>query len=452
MNKVLSQLKSKKTVVVGLGNTGVSCAHFLSSMGCEFVMMDSRDAPENLSVVKNDFPNTEIRLGEFGFDAFNGFDVLILSPGIDPRKEAIQHAVENGASLIGDIELFALSVDKPIVAITGSNGKSTVTELVGAMARASGLTVAVGGNLGIPALDLINIDIDLYVLELSSFQLETVHSLTAHAAAVLNISEDHMDRYDSIQDYIKTKAKVYNGCLGAVVNLDDAAVSSMATTLGMQRAFTIESQPTQNQYGLRQEGNVTWLAYADQNIISVKELKIFGKHNYANALAALALGELAGLPATAMVKALRAFIGLPHRMEWVAEHNDVTYINDSKATNVGATAAAVQSLDTPIILIAGGVGKGQDFTPLNESLRQNTKHVVLLGRDADLISNVITSVTGITHVTNMKEAVTSATQLADQGDVVLLSPACASFDMYTGFDARGKDFCSNVKALFQEAV
>jgi UDP-N-acetylmuramoylalanine--D-glutamate ligase len=319
------------------------------------------------------------------------------------------------------------------------------------MAKHAGINTAVGGNLGEPALDLIDPAIELYVLELSSFQLETVSSLHAKAAVVLNISEDHMDRYDSMSDYANAKARIYDDAQGAVVNLDDPAVTAMCLS-SEAKAFTVSAKPKEGQYGLLEREGKTFLAKGNEALLCVNELNIHGRHNYANALAALALGEEAGLALPDMLSALKTFKGLSHRMEWVAEQNGIQFVNDSKATNVGATAAAVMSVDADVILIAGGIGKEQNFAPLRSALEDQAKAVVLFGKDAPLIGNALSTVCDVHYVESMAQAVKTASGLATSGDMVLLSPACASFDMYKGFEARGEDFRGCVEQLLKEAV
>ena len=443
MNNAATQTKA---LILGLGKTGLSCARFLEEQGIAFDFADTRDQPVLLASAKQQFPNADMLLGPFSEALLEGVKMLVLSPGVDPRQTMIRSAYARGLDVVGDIELFARGVHQPVVAITGSNGKSTVTELLGEMAKAAGINVAIGGNLGTPALDLLKSSAQLYVLELSSFQLETVHSLEASAAVVLNVSEDHLDRYDSFAEYTAMKSRVYNNAKASLVNLDDALVASMPVH-GEIKAFSVVREPSAGQYGLRLRGAEQWLVHGSEYLLPVSKLKIQGRHNYANALAALALGDAIELPRTAMLSALSDFAGLEHRTQWVAEQGSVTYINDSKATNVGATAAAVLGMDQQQVLIAGGVGKDQDFTPLHKVLEGRARHAVLIGRDADKLEQAIGSACSTSIAVDMQDAVDQAQAKALAGDVVLLSPACASFDMYSGFEARGADFMACVHSL-----
>lgn len=441
-------LSHKRVLVVGLGKTGFSCARFLCEHGLEVAVTDSREHPPALNDLQQAYPDIAVFVGGFNPEAFKRATCLIVSPGISLREPLIAEARVRGAEIVGDIELFARNVNAPVVAITGSNGKSTVTSLVGEMAEKANLDVRVGGNIGIPALELLHAPIpDLYVLELSSFQLETTESLDAKAAAILNISEDHMDRYDDLSDYAAAKAKIFFGSGTLVVNLDDARVMATVKLMRQGRSltgFTLE-QPAEKQFGLRLKDNDEWLCFADEYLVAVNDLKIKGRHNIANALAALALGKEANLPFDAMIKALKNFPGLPHRSQWVAEKNNINWYNDSKATNVGAALAAISGISANrIILIAGGQAKGQSFSPLQDVVRDKVSHLLLLGEDAEFIKNELENTTEISFVKDLVEAVNKANLIANPGDVVLLSPACASFDMFSGYEQRGEKFIEAV--------
>ena len=441
-------LSHKRVLVVGLGKTGFSCARFLCEHGLEVAVTDSREHPPALNDLQQAYPDIAVFVGGFNPEAFKRATCLIVSPGISLREPLIAEARVRGAEIVGDIELFARNVNAPVVAITGSNGKSTVTSLVGEMAEKANLDVRVGGNIGIPALELLHTPIpDLYVLELSSFQLETTESLDAKAAAILNISEDHMDRYDDLSDYAAAKAKIFFGSGTLVVNLDDARVMATVKLMRQGRSltgFTLE-QPAEKQFGLRLKDNDEWLCFADEYLVAVNDLKIKGRHNIANALAALALGKEANLPFDAMIKALKNFPGLPHRSQWVAEKNNINWYNDSKATNVGAALAAISGISANrIILIAGGQAKGQSFSPLQDVVRDKVSHLLLLGEDAEFIKNELENTTEISFVKDLVEAVKKANLIANPGDVVLLSPACASFDMFSGYEQRGEKFIEAV--------
>lgn len=449
----MGNLSKKRVLIVGLGKTGFSCARYLSKRGIEVAVTDSREHPPALDELQESYPDIAVFVGGFSPEAFQRATCLIVSPGISIREPLIAEARVRGVEIIGDIELFARNANAPVIAITGSNGKSTVTALVGEMAKAANLDVRVGGNIGIPALDLLHEPRpDLYVLELSSFQLETTDSLDARAAAILNISEDHMDRYHDLTDYTAAKAKVYHGTGALIVNFDDARVMATVNLVRHGRSLTgfTASKPKKHQFGVQVKNAEDWLCYEDEFLLPASELKIKGKHNVVNALAALALGKEAGISFDAMLKALREFPGLPHRSQWIAEKNNIAWYNDSKATNVGAAIAAISGIPAnKLILIAGGQSKGQDFTPLKEVVSQRVRHLILLGQDAEIINTALKDCTKISFVADMSEAVNKAEQLASSGDAVLLSPACASFDMFTGYEQRGEIFVKLVKEILQ---
>ncbi len=436
-----------RTLIVGLGKTGLSCARFLAARGIGFAVTDSRAEPPGLAALRAEFPDAPLYLGGFAEAAFAQAEQLVVSPGVSLREPLIAAAMARGVEAIGDIELFARHARAPVIAITGANGKSTVTTLVGLMAEAAGRDVRVGGNIGTPALELIQgREPDLYVLELSSFQLETTHSLNAAAAVVLNVMPDHMDRYPGVEDYAAAKRRVYRGDGVMVLNADDPLVRAMAEPDRKQVFFSL-GEPAPGHYGLRETAHGVWLARGDGCLLIVSELRIAGRHNAANALAALALGEAVGLPMTAMLRALREFEGLPHRTQWVAERDGIRWYDDSKGTNVGATLAALQGMTGKVVLLAGGDGKGADFTPLRAACAQKARAVVLIGRDAPLIEAALGGVVPVVRATDMDDAVAQARALARPGDSVLLSPACASFDMFTGYEHRGRVFTEAVRRL-----
>lgn len=441
----------QRVLVVGLGDTGLSCVRFLHARGVELAVTDSRLTPPGLKTLQEDFPDVGVFVGGFDPQAIARADVLLLSPGVSLKTPEIASALLQAKTIIGDIEVFARCVDKPVVAITGSNGKSTVTALVGEMAQIARLQVFVGGNIGTPALQLVdhNEEAQLYVLELSSFQLETTASLNAAASVILNVSEDHMDRYVSLAEYAQAKARIYQGSGTIVINQDDAYVESLASELGDKRkvlSFTLSKPTDDNCFGIVQKDNQAFLARGQQILLPINEIRIKGQHNVANALAALALGSAVGLPMPAMLEALRTFPGLPHRTQWVAEHNGVLWFNDSKATNVGAALAAISGLQAnTLFVILGGQGKGQDFSPLREVLAARNAHALLLGEDAERIAQALGNDVQQTRVKDMAEAVQTAQRLSQAGDVVLLSPACASFDMFKGYAHRGEVFMQLVK-------
>jgi UDP-N-acetylmuramoylalanine--D-glutamate ligase len=432
-------------VIVGLGKTGLSCARYLAARGESFAVTDSRDMPPGFDELRRAFPQIPVFLGGFDAVVLARAQRLIVSPGVALAEPAIAAAVRDGAEAVGDIELFAREAHAPVVAVTGANGKSTVTTLVGEMLRDAEFAVRVGGNLGTPALDLLVAEApDFYVLELSSFQLETTRSLNAAAAAVLNISPDHMDRYHDVRDYAAAKQRVYRGDGIMVINRDDPVVAAMPEAGRKVVRFGL-SAPGQGDFGVRQRDGEACLAKGAESLMAAAELRIKGSHNIANALAALALGDAVGIPMAGMLATLRRFPGLPHRTQWVASRNGVSWYNDSKGTNVGATLAALQGMPGKVVLIAGGLGKGQDFTPLKAAVAAKARGVVLLGQDAALIERAVAGAVPVVRVKDMDEAVERAASLAREGDTVLLSPACASFDMFKGYEHRGEVFTAAVR-------
>lgn len=438
---VNKQPEQAATLVVGMGVTGLSCARFLTRQGVALRLVDDRETPPLLETFRQEFVGSDIRLGRFDEAALQGIDTLLLSPGVSRQHPFVQLALQRRIEVIGDIELFARFVNAPVIGITGSNGKSTVTTLVGELLAQAGKTAQVGGNLGTPALDLLQSPPpDFYVLELSSFQLESTESLAPEAAVILNISPDHMDRYTDVSAYAGSKARIYRHARHVIVNKDDPAVAAIAANFpGPHIAFTAQP-PAVGEFGLVERNGEVFLAHGEQLLIVAGELRLEGGHNLANALAALALVCAAGVSPYQVLPALRNFAGLPHRCQWVAEYNGVRWINDSKATNIGAAAAAVGSMPGSIVLIGGGDGKGADFAALRETVRGKVKAAVLLGKDAPLLETALRDVTTCVRVADMQAAVERAAALAEPGDTVLLAPACASLDMYTNYMARGDDF------------
>jgi len=442
------------TLIVGLGKTGLSVARFLARQGLGFAVADSRMTPPGLAEMQGEFPQVELRLGAFDAGWFAEFSTLVVNPGVAVAEPAIQAAAAAGAEIIGDIELFARHVpaEAQVIAITGSNGKSTVTTLVGELLAAAGRKVRLGGNLGTPALDLlVGEEAQVYVLELSSFQLETTHSLKSTAATVLNISADHMDRYADLAAYAQAKARIYPHAACAVVNRDDAwsvalaEQSNAATTV----SFGLDA-PTTDSWGLLEQDGVFWLARGATRLMREQDLHLRGRHNMANALAALALVEAAGVDVelAPVLQALQQFGGLAHRSQFIGHFAGLDWVNDSKGTNVGATAAALAGQTQSVVLIAGGMGKGQDFSPLRPLLADKARAVVLIGQDADLIATEWQGASTLVRASDMADAIHQAAVLGQPGDVVLLSPACASFDMFTGYEQRGQVFADAVRARF----
>ncbi len=446
-----TQTGSCKTLIVGLGKTGLSCALFLSRQGVRLAITDTRNKPPGLAALREELPDAALFLGGFKAEVFAVADQIIVSPGVSVAEPLIQSALQRGVPVIGDIELFARAVRAPVVAVTGSNGKSTVVSLLGEMAAHAGWRTAVGGNLGEPALDLLNADNRFYVLELSSFQLETTHSLEPKAAAVLNVSPDHMDRYATVEDYARAKARIYRNAETGVINRDDPLVQTMRGMARRESGFSLDS-PADGDYGLVEREGETWLCRGAHHLLPVAELQLAGNHNIANALAALALGEAAGLPVTAMLEGLRRFRGLSHRTQLVAEKRGVRWYNDSKGTNLGATLAALKGLHSSsaagrAVLIAGGDCKGADFAELGPVVEYSCRAVVLIGRDAPVLDAALQGRCELVHAGDLELAVHKAADLAHTGDHVLLSPACASFDMFRGFEHRGEVFSKAVEAL-----
>ncbi len=445
----LNMMEAKNYIIIGLGKTGLSCAKFLAQQYVNVGVMDTREIPPNLSELQQDYPEVIIKTGMLDTEWLKQADTVILSPGVDPRLPEIQAVRDAGISIIGDVELFSQFANAPVIAITGSNGKSTVTTLLAEMAQAAEKDIKVGGNLGTPALDLISYPApDFYILELSSFQLETVSSLNPVASVILNISPDHMDRYDSFEAYQAAKTRVFNGDGVMVINNDDGNVKRLAVAQRNCIRFGINVL-AETDFGVVEKDGQLWLAEHQRPLLAVSELKIIGTHNIANALAALALGSAMALPMSAMLEGLRRYTGLSHRCEYVAEINGITWFNDSKSTNVGACIAAIEGLTSEknIVLIAGGEGKGQDFIDLTVCLDKAVKAVVLIGADAEKIAAAVPNGINVVKTDSLASAVKQADELASYGDKVLLSPACASFDMFTGYEDRGEQFMQLVREL-----
>lgn len=433
--------------IIGLGATGFSCAHFLKKKGQAVAIMDTRLQPPCLTELEEAYTDIPLTLGRLDEDWLRQATTIVISPGISIAAPLIQEQIKRGVPIIGDIELFARHATAPIMAVTGTNAKSTVTTLLGKMAAACSYRVEVGGNLGTPALNLLN-EVDLYVLELSSFQLETTYSLNAAAATILNITPDHMDRYQSLEAYKNAKQRIYQGCQQAICNKDDLLTDT--TAIAKKTYFTL-SAPNARDFGLVKKNNAFYLAHGNEILLCADELPLKGKHYYANALAALAMGHAMNFPLDKMLQVLRDFKGLPHRCEFIRELNGVSWFNDSKGTNVGATEAAIQGLGTELtgklVLIAGGVGKGADFKPLVKPIQQYVKHVVLIGEAATDLEKILKPHIPLSFAKTMDDAIDQAKKVANNGDAILLSPACASFDMFKHFEHRGEVFTNIVKAL-----
>ncbi len=432
-----------RLLIVGLGATGYSAAKFLQQTPIKFALIDSRKHPPLIDTVRAEMPDVPVFSGGFDQAAFDVATHLLVSPGVSLNETAIHKAMQAGVTVLSDIDLFACATDKPIIAITGSNGKSTVTTMLGDMGNAAGVKTAIGGNLGTPALDLLAQDAELYVLELSSFQLERTTALNAKAATVLNVSPDHLDRHEGMDGYAQQKQRIFAGDGAVILNADDPLVMAMQDA--SRHCVTFSIQQAADFYLQRHPADQ--LKHGEQLLLNADELNLEGSHNLANALAALALGDAVGLEMNAMCLALKKFKGLPHRMQKVAEKRGVRWVNDSKATNIGACIAALQGYERKVILLAGGDGKGADMTELAPVVQEKTKAVILMGKDAALIDQALNHCVPTHFVDNMKQAVKIAAELASSGDSVLLSPACASLDQYKSYADRGNKFAEAVLEL-----
>ncbi len=434
-----------KDLVVGLGATGLSIARYLRRSEVDAMFFDSRAEPPGMKELGEVWPDAEVLLGDVKLPA--GVARIIASPGISDRHPLLANARKKHLEVVSDIELFARAAKAPFVAVTGSNGKSTVTTLIHLMCRADGRDSLAGGNLGEPALDLLDHPKpQLYVLELSSFQLHRTQTLPAAVAVLLNVSPDHLDWHSDEAEYRKSKYRIYREAEAAVINRSDAEAAKHTRHCNRVISFGLD-EPTENQFGLRIEDGETFLARGDSLLISANDLAMYGVHNQLNALAALAAGELIGLGMPAMLQVLAEFPGLPHRMQFVARVGAVDYINDSKATNVAAAVASINSVDGMLVLIAGGDGKGGDFRELAQALDGKLRGAVLIGTDAERIAGAIDTVMPVLFAADMAAAVKLAASCAASDDTVLLAPACASFDQFENYMARGDAFCEAVRAL-----
>ncbi len=446
-------LNNKRVLVLGLGETGLSALRWLFAQGANVAVADTRKKPPGASAVKAEMPTVLVHCGEFDVAMLKAAELLVVSPGIALAEPAIQVAIDAGVAVVGDVELFAQyrPDSAKVIAITGANGKTTVATLVGEMCKAAGLKTIVAGNIGLPVLDTLQMETpDVYVLELSSFQLETTNSLKVDAATLLNLTEDHMDRYGELAMYAAAKAHIFYHAACQVLNRDDAWSMIMERPNAKVSTFGLDADA--QHFGIDNTQEDIWLCDGGQHLINAADLHSRGSHNASNALAALALCRAIGLEYAPLLNALYNFKGLPHRVEWIADIDDVDYYNDSKGTNVGATCAALSGFPQKIVLIAGGDGKGQDFSPLVSPVKNNVRAVVLIGRDAALIEQTLLATeVAMYHAQDMAEAVVIAKRVSESGDAVLLSPACASFDMYKNYIDRAEAFVGAVRQL-EEAV
>lgn len=449
---VTTQLANKRIVILGVGITGLSCARFLHRHQISFAVNDSRAMPISPGDFKQQFADNTLVLGRWEQALIAQADILIVSPGINMAEPAIRDVMAKNCDVIGDIELFCRLSDTPILAVTGSNGKSTVVSMLNYVGNALGYRVQLGGNIGLPVLDQIDQEIaDFIVLELSSFQLETVKSMKALAATVLNLSDDHLDRHKTLENYGAIKQSIYQHCTYALYNRDDKATLPKACYSGSQQ-LSFGSEPAQNgDFGLADHQGIRHLMLGEQPLYSLAELPLQGFHNALNYLAVLALGRCAGWDLKAMLASLMTFKGLAHRCEAIETNDGIRWINDSKATNVGATLAAIKGLAptlsaNKLILIAGGDGKGADFSPLSQALTQQVDYLITLGKDGPAIAalRLPSQADKTLHVDSLAAAVTLARTQAKTGDMVLLSPACASLDMFANYVERGVVFITSV--------
>jgi len=442
--------QDKSILIVGCGASGISCANFLSKHGFKFSIIDSRTSVANIEDIKQQY---KIMFGEFQENFFSDADILIVSPGVSIKHPFIQAAIQQGKEVIGDVDLFCRLVDEPIVAITGSNGKSTVTTLVGGILNAVNINTKIGGNIGVPCLDLLlEYNADCYVLELSSFQLETTSHLNAYASVILNLSEDHMDRYASFLDYCNAKQKILKNSKNIIINLDDklaADVSKINAGNNKDITFSLSASAKADFFVDVQDGS-EWVFHNNKPVIDISNIKIVGQHNKLNILAALSLCSVFDIDLTKTQNIINDFSGLPHRSQVVFSSDGVQWINDSKATNIGATSAALKGFSkSSIHLILGGQGKGQDFRELLPVLTSNILQIIIYGEDATIIVNAFKDKTSIKLVSmqTLEQSVEFISQTANKGEVVLFSPACASFDQFDNYMHRGESFINIVKRL-----
>ena len=468
MTHKLMNLRNKTVLVLGMGETGLSMAKWLSRMGAIVRAADSRTVPPCTEDLKQALPHALMFTGAFTAEAFADIDLIAISPGVSLAEKLVQQAMKNGVPVMGDMELFALAIrslsaSRPtIVAITGSNGKTTVTAMVGAMVKKAGWDVEVAGNIGPAVLDALMRRVDsgrlprAWILEVSSFQLETMQNLGPDAATVLNLSEDHLDRYDGMREYAAAKARIFRDAAVdqgddagmQILNRDDSIVREMVLRGRKNITFGLDLPVGDSDFGLLREDGNSWLVQGATRLMKTSDLGVHGLHNAANALAALALCRAVALPFEPLLQALREFRGLPHRMENVGTHGGITFYDDSKGTNVGATAAALTGMTQSVVLIAGGVGKGQDFTLLARPITEHARAVVLIGRDAGKIASAINHCgVPLHHASTMEEAVQKSFWLAQEGDAVLMSPACASFDMFKNYAHRAEAFIAAVRRV-----
>jgi UDP-N-acetylmuramoylalanine--D-glutamate ligase len=438
---------AKKDVVIGLGATGLSVARYFKRRGVDALYVDSRRNPPGLEELQQLHPDADVVLGDAPQSLLKDAARIVVSPGVSDADPLLEEARAAGIVVVSDIELFTAEATAPIVAVTGSNGKSTVTTLLSLMCEAAGKVGLAGANLGEPALDLLEHDVpDYYILELSSFQLQRTRDLPALLSVLLNVSPDHLDWHASVDEYRDAKYRIFREAENAVINRDDEEALAIIGDRIPSISFGTD-EPAEGEFGILSEEGVEFLAHGDLLLLSTSDVAMVGSHNYANALAAMAAGSLLGIELSPMLQVLNQFPGLPHRMQRVAQSAGIGYINDSKATNVGAAIASVESVDGPVVLIAGGQGKGGNFGSLAEAVQHKLRALVVIGEDKELIAAAFDGLTPISRADDMRAAVQQSAELAERGDTVLLAPACASFDQYDNYSARGDDFCRIVGEL-----
>jgi len=455
------KLSGQHVLVIGLGETGLAMAKWLARQGARVRVADSRTSPPNRDALLAVAPRAELIAGPFVAETFAGVDLIAISPGVPVQEAQVQQAMARGVPVVSEIELFAwgvrqLTPSARVVAITGSNGKTTTTALTAYLLNAVGVAATACGNISPSAMDALMDASDadslpkVWVLELSSFQLETTHSLNADAATVLNVSEDHLDRYPTgMAGYASAKARVFVGEGVMVLNRDDDLSRDWQRKDRKLVSFGLNPAPCAADYGL----DAGWIVRGTEKLVNLKSLRLVGLHNAANAMAALALCEAVGVSTQSLLPALCRFSGLAHRVEFVAEVGGVSYYDDSKGTNVGATLAAVQGMGRPVAIILGGEGKEQDFAPLKTALAQHARAIALIGRDAGLIAAAVDGCgVPMRQCADMDEAVRWSASQAKSGDAVLLSPACASYDMFRNYAHRAEAFINAVRVLERESA
>ncbi len=452
MNQAVNTLSTQKNltraVIVGLGVTGLSCVRYLDSLGVSLTVMDSRTEPPYLDTLSRLYPHVDMLAGSFDAAVAKDTDLLVMSPGVALTEPVVLEAMNAGVEVVGDIELFARHRTAPVIAVTGSNGKSTVATLIGRLAGAANRNVLVGGNIGRPALELLaEPEPDCYVLELSSFQLETTSTLNPHCAVILNIAEDHMDRYQNVKDYARAKARISRGAAVVITRRQDAIHEFLDLESDTQHiTFGLDTPTSLKDYGLTSDEDGSWLLRGSEHLLRVAELELSGTHNVANVLAAVASTEaLFGATSALGLESLRRFQGLPHRCEVIDDRGDIVWVNDSKGTNPAATVAAMEGMNRPVVLIAGGQSKGADLSILGEAVRCYARQVVLFGEDRYKVAAAIGRRVPLTMADDLAHAVSVAASRAQPGDAVVLSPACASFDMFEEYQQRGEVFRQLVK-------